>query len=531
MSVPSLLTTAWRALVSLLFLALALPGQRPGGAETAFDVRKHGFNFVNYFSGDILVDVPLIGRVDLGNTTYGLCGGMTFATLDTAIADGTAPDCVSPPGGNGPAEIQPGQPLRSYLYARQIDSMQADNAFLVRRLVAWSWRPIKTSFGVTGLHVLADREFKHKVAERIDKGNAVPLCLIKADIADYLPGRTGMVPEGFTKNHQVLAIGYRRCPESSAMPKHWAIDIYDPNYPDEVHTLHYSEEGRAQTRRVRANGTLEDHPDDPSKNKVGSFRGFFVTPYAPKLPYWVKPDVGRLGALSRVEALQIHERPEDGFDEPDARVDAALAAERDEAKAAGENTGREGGEHARAKSGGGKGKKSGGGLEGLEQPDVKAAENDTAIALRGKPGHGYTTVPGPAGYVRLGRIVVPFPEAGLARNTVVDLEDPETGKSLTQAYGAAAFDLLPGQYGVRVGGKLVAQVTVAAQQDSVIQCGVLRVEVGKGQAIEVLDADQKTRLTDGYTKLEVGLPAGKYFVRIQQRDEAVTIEAGKVLEF
>ena len=41
---------------STLLLALAAPAQRPEGAATNFDVRKHGFHFTNYFEGDILVD-------------------------------------------------------------------------------------------------------------------------------------------------------------------------------------------------------------------------------------------------------------------------------------------------------------------------------------------------------------------------------------------------------------------------------------------------------------------------------------------
>jgi hypothetical protein len=517
-------------LLPALLLGGALAAQQQGGAATNFDVKKHGFNFVNWFTGDILVDVPLIGRVDLGNTTYGLCGGMTYSARDTFVADGTAPDCVSQPNGNGPAEIQPGQPLRSWLYDRQLDSMKAEDAFLVRRLVAWSWRPIKTRFGVTGLHVLSDREFKDKIAKRIDQGKPVPLCLIKADIDDYLPGRSGLVPEGFTKNHQVLAIGYRLCPETSAMKRHWAIDVYDPNYPDEVHTLHYSEDGRAQTRRVRNDGTLVSDPDDPGKNKVGKFRGFFVTPYSPKLPYWVKPDVGRLAALSRVEALQIGERPEDGFDEPGARVDDALAQERAEAGRDGEDQGRYDGGLAREKQGG-KGKKSGGGLDGLKTPPITASEGTTTIAIRGKPGSGYTLVDGPADYVRLGRVVVPFPEQTDVKSTLVAILDPDTGKELTHAYGVAAFDLLPGVYSVQVSTKQVAQVVVEAKKDAVLQCGVLRVEVGKGQLVEVLDTDEKTELAHGYGKLEVGLPVGKFFVRVQKRTEAVTIENGKVVEF
>lgn len=231
------------------------------GATTPFQVERHGFNFVNGFDGDILIDLPIFGRVNLGPTSYGLCGGMTFAAVDTFLGTGTAPnDTVAPPSGSA---------LRSYLYNRQTESLRRDNFHLVRQLFDWMGRPIDTRLGVTGLHVLSDREFKRVISARLDEGRPVPIVLVNADIDDF----RGNPQRAFSKNHQVLAIGYRL--HQKPGDDEWDILIYDPNFPNEVHTLHTGQ--RIQT--------------DASGNRTHAerFRGLFASPYAYERPYWV-PD-------------------------------------------------------------------------------------------------------------------------------------------------------------------------------------------------------------------------------------------------
>src|SRR5439155_12990284 len=77
-------------------------------ASTGFDPRIHGFHFINSFTGRILIDIPLIGTRDLGPTSYGLCGGMSYAALDNFIYGGQIPSDRSPPVSD--------TPLRSYIY-------------------------------------------------------------------------------------------------------------------------------------------------------------------------------------------------------------------------------------------------------------------------------------------------------------------------------------------------------------------------------------------------------------------------------
>lgn len=84
----------------------------PNGKMTRFDVTRHGFHFENGpWQGDILIDIPVIGRVKVGHTSYGLCGGMSYAALDTYSLDGQ-----TPPGPQMPARKSQ---LRSYIYDRQ----------------------------------------------------------------------------------------------------------------------------------------------------------------------------------------------------------------------------------------------------------------------------------------------------------------------------------------------------------------------------------------------------------------------------
>lgn len=275
-----------RILVALALAgAVAIPGPARAGdgptqpsAQTGFDPREHGFAFTNYFEGDVLVDIPLIGKVDLGDSTYGLCGGMSCAALDTFAAGGAAP-----PGDDPPAS---GTQLRSYLYGRQMDTFKDHDAFLVVRLVAWSWRPIESTWLWTGLYELSQGQFHDVVAPSIEDGRPATLCVIRSDIHDYTPA-DALSEDGFLENHQVLAIGFRSCVATSGAGAHWGIDVYDPNQPGIVCTMHLLPEGGVLTAKTKSSGSLVGQPDDPTKNVVGDFRGFFATKYKPQTPFWV----------------------------------------------------------------------------------------------------------------------------------------------------------------------------------------------------------------------------------------------------
>jgi hypothetical protein len=228
--------------------------------NTTFDVRVHGFHFDNgLFPGDILITIPGIGRVNLGRTSYALCGGMSYAALDTYLLDGRVPaNKTRPPSGSE---------LRSYIYRRQQDSFRYENAAMIRRFIEWTARPIKTKLGVTGLQVLSHRQFLRRIQPAIDSGHPLTLGILRSDINDV--ARLGR-NNALLINHQVVAIGYEL--EGTPGKGYWKIHIYDPNFHDQIQTLHTGP--RYQTAK---GGTA----------RTGSFRAFFVTPHEVKRPPWV----------------------------------------------------------------------------------------------------------------------------------------------------------------------------------------------------------------------------------------------------
>ena len=239
-------------------------------ASTGFDPRIHGFHFLNSFTGRILIDIPLIGTRDLGPTSYGLCGGMSYAALDNFIYGGQIPSDRSPPVSD--------TPLRSYIYGRQHDSLVSDDAWLVRRFIEWVAYPDTTSLGITGLDVRSHREFLYNIQPQLAAGHPVTLGLVKARPEDVL----SLEDNALVKNHQVLAIGYE-LHHDPVNGTHWDIRIYDPNFPDRIERMHtHSNVPGYQT-------------DDTGTQQTASFRGFFASPYSPKQPFWVSGGLAARG--------------------------------------------------------------------------------------------------------------------------------------------------------------------------------------------------------------------------------------------
>jgi len=253
--------------------------------KTKFDPKVHGFEFTNYFTGDILVDLPGIGRVDLGNTTYGLCDGMVFSAYDTYSLGAATPDVPDKPPASGTS-------MRSYIYGRQMDSLKYDNWFLVQKLIKWMRKPLKDQTVPNplakggknvlerGLITLSGRQFKKKIRPALDEGRPVTIVLVKASGEDMLSNPKA----AFSKNHQVLAIGYRKYGEE------WQIDIYDPNFPNTIQTLHT--DGRYQTEQGKTSHT-------------GQFRGFFRAPYKLDRPPWVQDNPAVADHIKRFPSISL----------------------------------------------------------------------------------------------------------------------------------------------------------------------------------------------------------------------------------
>ncbi len=172
------------------------------------------------------------------------------------------------------------------------------------------------------------------------------------------------------------------------------------------------------------------------------------------------------------------------------------------------------------------------------EPGVTAAQ---ALRLRGAgpavdPGPAFGTAPGAGLKGRMGRLVVEFPKAAPAKQTIVELFDPAAGAAgekgrIETFYGSKSTDLLAGEYAVEVSGQRVAGVRIERGQQTTLHVGTLRVHAGKGTSLEILPASGDRALVQGYGAFETGLPVGRYRVRVHGRTAEVIVTAGAVTEF
>ena len=132
---------------------------------------------------------------------------------------------------------------------------------------------------------------------------------------------------------------------------------------------------------------------------------------------------------------------------------------------------------------------------------------------------------------RLGRLVVAFPAGANAGSSRVDVFKAGETTSLQTGYGAQSLDLLPGTYSVVISGARVEGVSIQSGHDTRLRVGVLRINAGASTRADVLAADGKTALTNGYGAQVIGLPVGTYRVQIAGQSAAVMIQDGKITEF
>lgn len=231
----------------------------PRGATSRFRIRDHGFNFVNAFTSRMILKIPGVGRVDLARNSYGLCGGMIYAAHDSYWYESTSGRRTTTPDRSGGRRDVPkqGSKLREYLWNRQIDSLKKDDWWAVRKMLVWMGKPLDDRRRKKGLKTLTWKEFV-EASRRMDKGWAVPLLLVNTRLQ-------GNLADAFTRNHQVLAIGYGRQVGPDGR-RQWVVRTYDPNCPDRESRLYL-------TARANSCGSVR-------------FRGFFITKYRGQTPYW-----------------------------------------------------------------------------------------------------------------------------------------------------------------------------------------------------------------------------------------------------
>jgi len=128
-----------------------------------------------------------------------------------------------------------------------------------------------------------------------------------------------------------------------------------------------------------------------------------------------------------------------------------------------------------------------------------------------------------------GRLVVNFHDEVPMAHMLVKIYSKDGGEPLSDR--KRKFDLLPGTYDVVVAGKRLAAVPIQSGQETHLLMGLLRVVYKDMSSTEVYDSDKKTLLVKDYGTLRLGLPVGKYWIRLAGRMVEIEIKDGQVVEF
>jgi hypothetical protein len=232
-----------------------------------FTPSANGLHFINAWppEPDLVLELPGIGSIPVGDASNGLCGGMAYAVRDVFQTPGSAPIAAT----TQPAR---GTPLFDYLVGRLLDSFDVPHLGFAR-YYEWmltpdgdsGWPPLLARRGVAWKTII--EEWEPRIRPELDAGRLV--CLGLVTVASPNPADLG-------KNHQVLAYGY----DVDAAGR-LTLLVYDPNTPAD------------QADDVRMSLSLL-HPDQPTPITTNvaidrPVRGFFRTEYA-----YVDP-TGRVG--------------------------------------------------------------------------------------------------------------------------------------------------------------------------------------------------------------------------------------------
>ena len=174
-------------------------------STTDFTAKRHGFHFPNDFVNPVM-NIPGFGTI----TTEGLCGGMTFSSLDYYHATTPIPTHVKTDFPGGSTVPPPGSRFYKQIFDRQLDTFNPLNN---PDIVKFITMPIPV--GRSAFEVSMQDEWP-RITAKLDAGEPSPLGLL-ADSANP------------TQGHQVVATGYTDSPQS--------IQIYDSNHPDRTVTL------------------------------------------------------------------------------------------------------------------------------------------------------------------------------------------------------------------------------------------------------------------------------------------------------
>ena len=227
---------------------------------TSFNPITQGFDFVNDFSYDLSASVD--GKEFQFSGGYGLCGGMTYAALDTFYASNGSTAPPGPLNSFGESVAPQNGPIYQYILNRQYASLGGN---VLPTLLKYDISPQETTAGLTGLDEMSYKAFTNQIQPAINAGHPVPILLLE--------NRTNPADD-----HQELVIGYFRRVNPGGQA---VLEVYDPNHPDQVMYLNTAEKNPTLPSRTESS-------DMAGQDTVGSFLGFFVTNdnYGPNTPYW-----------------------------------------------------------------------------------------------------------------------------------------------------------------------------------------------------------------------------------------------------
>jgi len=129
--------------------------------------------------------------------------------------------------------------------------------------------------------------------------------------------------------------------------------------------------------------------------------------------------------------------------------------------------------------------------------------------------------------VGLGRIVVEAPEDTEIYVAIFKAGEEER---LEDSSKSRAFDLLPGQYDVKInGGAIVESVPVRQQTDTRIRMGIFSITTDSYWAI--FDEDKAVKLFDASSGKKVSLPIGQYFLKVGNVFTPITIHDAQTTQY
>jgi hypothetical protein len=126
---------------------------------------------------------------------------------------------------------------------------------------------------------------------------------------------------------------------------------------------------------------------------------------------------------------------------------------------------------------------------------------------------------------QMGRIII-----NLSEGAPVEIYRQGQKKAFGFVNNNKAFELFPGQYDVKIHQAVVSGAPVERGMDTRIRTGTLKITADRTSWI-IYDEYRETKVVFGYGSREIGLPVGKYYIKMNDDYEMIKVEDNTVTEF